>query len=172
MKMSLTFAILSLLGCAAAQAQESLFVADVVRVALEPRGGQSCPDLCAANGRRNADGSTHVCVSNDGGCEKTELHVGRVLAGDMQPGPQVVYTRIGEWGGTHFPVTAASILVHIKPGLVEWAPITVKDGRQLAQVQAFRRGGNVNGVNLRSLAHGEKDLVALDALVELLSRQH
>lgn len=169
--MSLMFVILSMLGCAAVQAQESLFVANVMRVTLEPSGGQYCPDLCATNGRRNADGSTHICVSNDGGCERTELHVGRVLVGDMPPGPQMVATRIGEWGGTHFPVTAAPILVHIKPGLVEWAPVTIKDGRQLAQVQAFRRGGNVNGVDLHSLAHGDKELVALDTLVELISRQ-
>ncbi|HZV63804.1 MAG TPA: hypothetical protein VFG03_02690 [Telluria sp.] len=170
-KQGSSFAVLSLAACAAVQAQESLFVAHVERVTLEPRGGQYCPDLCAANGRRNPDASTYVCFSNDGGCEKTEYVVDRVLFGDMQPGPHTFDTRIGEWGGTHFPVRHASILVHMKPGFVEWAPIRVKDGQELAQVKAFQRGGTVNGVDLRSLVQGDEDTVTLDTLVERVSPQ-
>lgn len=171
MKMLFSCVVLSLAGATAAQAQESLFVAHVERVTLEPRGGKYCTDPCAANGRRNPDGSTYVCISNDGGCEKTEFVVDRVLLGDTQLGSQKFDTRIGEWGGTHFPVTHASILVHMKPGFVEWAPLTVKDGRQVAQVKAFRRGGIVSGVDLRSLVQGDEDTVTLDALVEHLPKQ-
>ena len=40
MKKLLSLALLSLLGCATVHAQESLFVARVERVTLEPRGGQ------------------------------------------------------------------------------------------------------------------------------------
>jgi hypothetical protein len=171
MKMILSCVVLALATSTAAQAQESLFVAHVERVTLEPRGGKYCADLCPANGRRNPDGSTSVCISNDGGCEKTEYVVDRVLLGDMQPGSQTFDTRIGEWGGTHFPVTHASILVHMKPGFVEWAPLTVKDGRQVAQVRAFRRGGIVSGIDLRSLVQGDEDTVTLDTLVEHLRKQ-
>jgi hypothetical protein len=171
MKKLLSCLVLSLAASSAAQAQESLFVAHVERVTLEPRGGQYCADLCAANGRRNPDGSTYACISNDGGCEKTEFVVDRVLIGNVQPGPQTFDTRIGEWGGTHFPVTHAAILVHMKPGFVEWAPLAVKDGRQVAQVKAFQHGGIVSGVDLRSLAQGDQDTVTLDALVEHLPKQ-
>ena len=106
-----------------AQAQESLFVAHVDRITLARKGGPYCPDLCAANGRRNPDGSTVVCVSNDGGCQTTEFVADRVLLGDMPPGPHTLDARIGEWGGTQFPIGYQSILVHVKAGLVEWAPI-------------------------------------------------
>ncbi|WP_156116922.1 hypothetical protein [Massilia sp. 9096] len=159
---------LSWVACTSAKAQESLFVAHVERVTLEPRGGQYCADLCAASGRHNPDGTTYVCISNDGGCDKTEFVVDRVLLGDMQPGPHTFDTRIGEWGGTHFPITHQPILVHMKPGFVEWAPVKVKDGKELAQVKAFRHGGIVSGVDLRSLAQGDEDTVTLDALIEHL----
>ena len=170
MKKLLSLALLSLLGCATVHAQESLFVARVERVTLEPRGGQFCPDRCAANGLRNADGSTRVCIANDGGCEKTEIVVDRVLFGDMQPGPRTIDSRIGEWGGTHFPVTQAPVLVHLKPGVVEWAPVTVKGGQALVQVKKFQHGGTVNGLDLRSLAQAADDGVTLDALADQLSR--
>ena len=176
MKKLFSLAVLSLMSCAAAQAQqfqaqESLFVAKVQRVTLEPRGGQYCPDRCAANGRRNPDGSTQVCIANDGGCEKTEFVVEKVLFGDMLPGPRTVDSRIGEWGGTHFPVTHASILVHLKHGEIEWAPVAVKNGQALVQVKKFQRGGTVNGLDLRSLARADDDGVTLDALAEQLSGQ-
>ena len=169
MKIFCACAVLSLALCATVQAQESVFVAHVERVTFEPRGGQYCPDLCAANGRRNPDGSTHVCVSNDGGCEKTEYVVDRVLYGDMQPGAHTFDTRIGEWGGTHFPVSHAPILVHMKPRFVEWAPISVENGQELAQVKAFKRQVTINGIDLRSLAQGDEDAVTLDTLAKRLS---
>ena len=169
LKWLLSCILLSLATSSAAWAQESLFVAQVERIILEPRGGKYCMDPCAANGRRNPDGSTYVCFSNDGGCESTEFVVERVLFGDVQPGAQTRHTRIGEWGGTQLPVTHAPILVHIKPGLVEWAPLKVKDGNYVAQVKAFRQGGIVNGVDLPALARGNEGTVALDVLVEIFS---
>jgi hypothetical protein len=171
MKISMCWIVLSLATFTAAKAQESLVVARVERVTLEPRGGQYCADLCAANGRRDPDGTTYVCFSNDGGCEKTEFVVDKVLLGDMRPGRHTVDARIGEWGGTHFPITHAPILVHMKPGFVEWAPVTVKDGRERAKVRAFRHGGIVSGVDLRSLVQGDEDSVTIDALIERLSRR-
>lgn len=171
MKMLLSCVVLSLAASTAAQAQESLFVAHVERVTMEPRGGKYCEDPCPTNGHRNPDGSTSFCISNVGGCEKSEYVVDRVLLGDMQTGPHTFENRIGEWGGTSFPVTHAPILVHMKQGIVDWAPVTVKDGRQVAQVKAFRRGGVVSGVDLRSLAHSDEDTVTLDALVEHLPKQ-
>lgn len=169
MKMLLSVAALALMHCAPVQAQESLFVANVERVTLETKGGQYCSDPCPANGRSNADGSVQICISNDGGCEKTEFVVDRVLFGDIHPGPNTFSTRIGEWGGTHFPITHQPILVHMKQGSVEWASIMVKDGQQLAQVKEFKRGGTVNGVNLRSLAQDDEDSVMLETLVEKLT---
>ncbi|WP_156116699.1 hypothetical protein [Massilia sp. 9096] len=168
MKISLLGVVLALATCTVANAQESLFVAHVERVTLEPRGGQYCADPCAANSHRGRDGTAYVCVSNEGGCEKTEFVVDRALLGDMQPGPHSFDTRIGEWGGTHFPITHEPILVHMKPGFVEWAPVTVKDGREVAQVKAFRHGGIVSGVDLRSLADGNEDSVTLNVLIEHL----
>lgn len=171
MKKLLSLALLSLMSYATVQAQESLFVAKVERVTLAPNGGQYCPDRCAENGRRNPDGSTHVCISNDGGCEKTEFVVDRVLFGEMQAGPRTFDSRIGEWGGTHFPVTGASILVHLKPGFVEWAPVTVRDGQQMVQAKKFQRGGTVNGLDLRALAQGDEDGVPLDVVAKHLAGQ-
>jgi hypothetical protein len=162
------WAVLSLAVCAAVHAQESLFVAHVERVTLTPNGGPYCADPCAANGRRNSDGSTRVCISNDGGCQNTELVADRVLLGDMQPGPHAFDARIGEFGGTPFPVTQGQILVHVSAGLVEWAPILDVRGRQRVLVRMFRHGGTVGGVDLRALAQGSEDGVALDDVVDRL----
>jgi hypothetical protein len=153
------------------QAQESLFVAHVERITLTRKGGPYCADLCPANGRRDPDGSVHVCMSNDGGCQKTELVADRVLLGDLQPGPHTFDARVGEWGGTQFPIGYQAILVHVKAGLVEWAPILDMGGKQHVLVQSFRHGGTVGGVDLRALAQGREDGVALDALIEHLPGQ-
>jgi hypothetical protein len=56
----------------------------------------------------------------------------------------------------------------MKPGFVEWAPVTVKDGRQMVQVKAFQRGGVVAGVDLRALAPAGVKGVTLDDLAERL----
>jgi hypothetical protein len=168
---TLPASLLLLSGVLAIPAQESLLVAHVDRITLTRKGGPYCADLCPANGRRNPDGSMHVCISNDGGCQKTELVADRVLLGDMQSGPHTVDARIGEWGGTQFPIGYEAILVHMKSGLVEWAPILDVGGRQHVLVQRFRHGGTVGGVDLRALAQGREEGVALDALVEHLSKQ-
>ena len=83
----------------------------------------------------------------------------------------MVDARIGEWGGTQFPIGYEAILVHMKSGLVEWAPILDVGGRQHVLVQRFRHGGTVGGVDLRVLAQGREEGVALDALVEHLPKQ-
>ena len=173
-KIVLSCLLLSLAACAGAQTQtqgqqEALFVARVERITLAPRGGMACPELCPSTFRPNADGSTHVCVSNDGGCQKTEVQVERVLLGTQQPGPYTFDARIGEWSDVHFPVTHAPILVHVRPGLVEWAPVTTsKDGRQLVRLKAFRFGV-VAGVDLNTLARNGEEGVALDAVAERLA---
>jgi hypothetical protein len=110
-------------------------------------------------------------MSNDGGCQKTELVADRVLLGDLQPGPHTFDARVGEWGGTQFPIGYQAILVHVKAGLVEWAPILDMGGKQHVLVQSFRHGGTVGGVDLRALAQGREDGVALDALIEHLPGQ-
>lgn len=149
--------------------QEALFVARVERVTLAPRGGMACPELCPSTFTRNDDGSTEVCIANDGGCQKTEVQVERVLLGTVQPGPYTFEGRIGEWSGSaHFPVTHAPILVHVRPGLVEWAPVTGKDGQQQVRLKAFRFGV-VAGVDLGALARDESDAVPLDAVAQHLA---
>lgn len=153
----------------AAHAQELLFIATVQRVTLEPRGGQYCPDLCDGKGRLNSDGSSQVCFSNDGGCDHTEYVVNKVLLGEIQLGTHKFDTRIGEWGGTHFPVSNQPILVHMKPDWIEWVPIVHKDGRQRAKVKAFRYGILEGGIDLRALARDDEDSVPLETLVERMS---
>lgn len=152
------------------QAQDALFVAQVENIVLEPRGGQYCPDLCASNGRRNADGSTSICMSNDGGCETTELVIERVLQGDMQRGPQQLKARIGEWGGTRFPLMHRPILVHLQGNAVHWTPIDVKDGRQWINLRSLRLSPFIGSLDLRLLAQ-EDGRVALETLSEHLARQ-
>jgi hypothetical protein len=149
--------------------QEALFVARVERISLAPRGGMACPELCPSKFTRNEDGSTEVCISNDGGCQKTEVQVERVLLGTVQPGPYTFDGRIGEWSGSaHFPVTHTPILVHVRPGLVEWAPVTSQDGQQQVRLKAFRFGV-VAGVDLGALARDEGDAVPLDAVAQRLA---
>jgi hypothetical protein len=149
--------------------QEALFVARVERISLAPRGGMACPELCPSKFTRNDDGSTEVCIANDGGCQKTEVQVERVLLGTVQPGPYTFDGRIGEWSGSaHFPVTHTPILVHVRPGLVEWAPVTGQDGRQQVRLKAFRFGV-VAGVDLGALARDEGDAVPLDAVAQRLA---
>lgn len=148
--------------------QEALFVARVERITLAPRGGMACPELCSSTFTRNADGSTEVCIANDGGCQKTEVQVERVLLGTVRPGPYTFDGRIGEWGGSHFPVTHMPILVHVRPGLLEWAPVIDKEGQQSVRLKAFRFGV-VAGVDLGALARDESDAVALDAVAQRLA---
>ncbi|WP_036173143.1 hypothetical protein [Massilia sp. 9096] len=149
--------------------QEALFVARVERISLAPRGGMACPELCPSKFTRNEDGSTEVCIADDGGCQKTEVQVERVLLGTVQPGPYSFDGRIGEWSGSaHFPVTHTPILVHVRPGLVEWAPVTSKDGQQQVRLKAFRFGV-VAGVDLGALARDEGDAVTLDAVAQRLA---
>ncbi len=152
-----------------AQAQESLFIAKVERITLEPRGGQYCPDLCAENGSRMPDGGTRVCFSNDGGCEHIDYVVSKVLFGNTPLGSNKLDTRIGEWGGTHLPLSNQPILVHMKPGFTEWVSIVVKDGQQRAQVAAFRHGILDSGIDLRTLVKDGEDSVPLDSLLERLT---
>lgn len=166
----LTFCVLACgVVFSAAKAQESLFIARVERITLEPRGGQYCPDLCAENGRRNPDGSTYVCISNDGGCDRTEYSVSKVLVGDIPVGPNKLNSRIGEWGGTHFPISNQPILVHMKPGFIEWVAVVEKNGRHLAKVKAFRHGILDSGVDLRKLAQDGDDGVPVETLIERFS---
>jgi hypothetical protein len=175
MKLVLSSMVLSCAACAMAQTQaqsqaqqEALFVARVERVTLAPRGGIACPELCPSKFSRNEDGSTEVCIANDSGCQKTEVQVERVLLGTVQPGPYTFDGRIGEWSGAHFPVTHTPILVHVRPGLVEWAPVTSKDGQQLVRLKAFRFGV-VAGVDLGALARDASDAVTLDRVAQRLA---
>ncbi len=157
--------------CTAALAEDALFVAHVENILLEPRGGQYCPDICAGNGRRNADGSTYICMSNDGGCETTELVIERVLQGDMQLGPQQLKARIGEWGGMRFPLKHEPILVHLQRDAVHWIPIEVKEGRQWIRIQSLRLSPYFGSLDLHTLAQEREGYVALDALAEQLQRK-
>jgi hypothetical protein len=157
-----------LILCIDACAQDALFVAHVKNITLEPRGGQYRPDLCADNGRRNTDGSTYICMSNDGGCETTELVTERVLQGDMQLGPQQLKARIGEWGGTRFPLMHKPILVHLHGNAVHWIPIDVNDGRQWVSLRSLRLGPYIGSLDLRTLPQEREGYVALDAISEQL----
>lgn len=157
--------------CTAGLAQDALFVAHVENILLEPRGGQYCPDLCAGNGRRNADGSTYICMSNDGGCETTELVTERVLQGTMQLGPQQLKARIGEWGGTRFPLMHGPILAHLQGNAVHWIPIDVKDGRQWIRLHSSRLSPYIGSLDLRTLPQERDGYVALDAIAEQLQRK-
>lgn len=153
------------------QAQDALFVAHVENILLEPRGGQYCPDLCAGNGRRNADGSTYICMANDGGCETTELVTERVLQGDMQLGHQRLKARIGEWGGTRLPLMRGPILVHLQRDAVHWLPIDVKDGRQWISMQSLRLSPYFGSLDLHTLPQERDGYIALDAIAEQLQRK-
>lgn len=164
-------AVLSFAACAAAQAQESLFIAHLERMTLAPNDSQFCPPLCPASGTRKPDGSALVCISNDGGCQKTEVQVDRVLLGDTRPGLQTFETRLGESGKPDFPLMHQPILVHLMPGRTEWAQIWPKDGRAYVKIAAFHRA-TVAGIDLASLPQEEKGYVALDTLVTRLRAGH
>lgn len=167
MKTLLACAVLSFAACAAARAQESLFIAHVERITLAPNDSRFCPPLCPASGTRKPDGSTFVCVSNDGGCQKTEVQVERVLLGDTRPGLQTFETRLGEWGKPDFPLMHQPILVHLAPGRTEWAQIWPKDGREYVKIAAFHHA-TVGGIDLAALPQAEKGYVALDTLLTSL----
>lgn len=160
-----------LILCIDTRAQDALFVAHVENIVLEPRGGQYCPDLCAGNGRRNADGSTYICMSNDGGCETTELVTERVLQGDMRLGPRQFKARIGEWGGTRFPLKHEPILVHLQRDAVHWIPIEVKEGRQWISMRSLRLSPYFGSLEFHTLPQEREGYIALDAISEQLQRK-
>ncbi len=162
MRRALLFA-LALPGVAA-HAEEALLVGRVERITLQPAGTQECPPSCPPQQPAGADGSTRVCVSNAGGCQRTAFQVERMLLGAGQPGLRDFSSRIGEWGRQDFPLIHAPLLVHVVDGRVRWSEIVERDG-QAWFAAAPLKGDVIGGVPVASLDADAGGLVPLARLV-------
>ena len=167
MKRWLSCIALSLVACTVARAQESLFVARLERLTLAPNGGPYCPPVCPPP-TAGADGARTVCMSNDGGCQRTDVRVERVLLGDVQLGPQTFDARLGEWGKPDFPLVHAPLLVHVTPAWTDVAPLrTGPDGRAYVTIAALRHG-TIGGIDVKAEPRNADGEVPLDVLAARL----
>lgn len=151
-----------LLGaCSIASAQDVLLTGHVQRVILQPSGAADCPPPCPVVASVRPDGTTTICVSNQGGCETMEVKVDHVYRGEAGGQTRQFKSRIGEWG-PRVPVTGQQIVVSEEGGKVFWSHATKRDGRIFIDPKRLRSVGGVP----TSVTH-DGELVALD---EVLAR--
>lgn len=161
------FVAASLFGAAIpVLAGESLLIGRVESILMLPTETPECPSLCPPSAP-NAQGLTRVCISNDGGCQRTSFQVERVLLGDESVGPKAFSQRTGEWGQLVFPVRHDPILVYVKDNRVHWAALHERDGKLYFEPDAFAKDV-IAGVAVSALAADDRGLVPLERLSERL----
>lgn len=158
---------LAALGAAAsASAGEQLFAGQVQKIVLRPSGVNGCPPPCP-EAQPDEHGITRVCVSNQGGCQSTDIPVQQVFLGDARPGSTItVESRTGEWGGTTFPSGPAPVLVSLDERSHRWAELATRDGKLFFKAARLPQLG---GIDPRALPADADGMVSLD---QLLARIH
>lgn len=159
----LFFLFASVMAAGAAVAGESLLVGRVERIVVLPKDVPECPSLCPP-AVPDARGMTRVCISNDGGCQRTTFEVERVLLGDETAGTKEFSNRTGEFGKLIFPVQRQAILVHVDGERVRWSALFEREGKLYFDIAAF--GSDViAGVPVASLEADDRGQAPLDQLV-------
>ena len=114
-----------------AHASEQLFTGSVQRQIVASSGTPDCALPCPAQQPPDANGVTHVCISNAGGCQVVELKVLHDYLGTSTESVEKFSSRTGEWGKLNFPDSAAPLLVHAVDGVAHWTALTIRDGVDL-----------------------------------------
>lgn len=153
--------------CCLSQAQEFLVSGRVERISLLPSGTTECPVQCPATGTLQLDGTTHVCISNDCGCQVTDIKVDQVFLGNGPGEVLHVKSRLGEWCRPTFPNSSGQLLVQMKNGTARWSRIDNRDGVRLFDAKSFDAIGKVS---VASLKH-ENGQVQLEDLLRNLAEQ-
>ena len=122
----LTSAVFAIAGYAGAT--ELLFSGIVQRQTMVASGTPDCARPCPASPGPDADGITHVCISNAGGCQVAEITVLHDYLGTSGHATERFKTRTGEFGGLNFPDTTTTILVHAVDGDARWTMLASQDG--------------------------------------------
>jgi hypothetical protein len=160
MKRALTAALV--LGiCSLATAQDVLLAGHVQRVILQPAGTENCPKLCPVMSTKHPDGTTTICISNQGGCETMDVKVDQVYAGQAD-GVRQFKERVGEFG-PHFATTSEQVIVSQERNVVHVAAIFEQDGKQFIDP---KRLWKFNG--LAASSPGDETFVDLDVVLARL----
>ena len=133
--------LLAAFAALSAHASEQLFTGTVQRQIVTPSGTPDCALPCPAQQPPDANGVTHVCISNMGGCQVVELKVLHDYLGTSSEPVEQFSSRTGEWGQLHFPDSTTPVLVHAVDGVAQWMPLTTRDGVDVIDPKdsAFRR---------------------------------
>jgi hypothetical protein len=142
-------------------AGELLLAGRVESILLLPSGSEHCPRLSGS--ASNADGTQHVSISNDGGCQQASIRVSRTLLGKPQQQTITIVTRLGEWSQPSLPLQANDILIYADADAVRWSALEQKNGATFFEAQPFT---SVGGVKIASLPHDGDGLVPLASLVD------
>lgn len=134
-------------------AADMLFSGAVQHQVVTPSGTPDCAPPCPANNVSNADGTTHVCISNAGGCQLAEIMVLHDFLGHDDGALKRIGSRTGEWGKLHFPDSTAPVLVYVHDDSSLWTPIHVRDGVESVDAAFLKR---LKGLDLADL-HPDAD---------------
>jgi len=118
-------------------AEEQLIIGRVSSIILKPSGSESCPDLNAS--KTNADGITVLTISNDCGCEETNIQIEKTLLGQQTASNMQLQNRTSEWCRPRFPVSQSDLLIHIDGNTTSWSIVTNKDKKHLFNVKNLRK---------------------------------
>jgi hypothetical protein len=139
----------------------------VERISLLPSGTNECPARCPATATPQLDGTTLICISNDCGCQVTDIRVDQVLLGNGPGEVLQVKSRLGEWCKPTFPNSTGLLLVQMKNGTAHWSKIDTRDGVRLFDAKSFDAIGKVTVASLKH-ANGQ---VLLEDLLRNLAEQ-
>lgn len=151
---------------ALAQSAEVLVAGRVDKIALLPSGSNACPALCPQMATPLPNGGTHVCLSNDCGCQVTDIKVDKVLLGNDPGAVLQVTSRLGEWCKPTFPVSSSPLLVHMRDGTAHWSLLETQQAARRFDAKPFDTIGKVRVDSLPQ--DGGK--VRLDELIERLAK--
>lgn len=152
--------------CALAQSAEVLVAGRVDKIALLPSGTDACPRVCPQIATPLPNGGTHVCISNDCGCQVTDIKVDQLLLGTDPGAVLQVTSRLGEWCKPTFPISDSPLLVHLRNGTARWSLLDTQQAARRFDAKPF---DTIGKVRVDTLTH-DGGKVRLDELIDKLAQ--
>ncbi|MFZ6863227.1 hypothetical protein ACO0K7_11405 [Undibacterium sp. Ji67W] len=145
-------------------AEEQLIIGRVTSITLQPPGSESCPDLNAS--KTNVDGTTVLTISNDCGCEVTNIQIEKTLLGSQTASNIQLQNRTSEWCRPRLPISQSDLLIHIDGNMTNWSIMTNKDKKSLFNVKKFTK---IGGVAVKDLTLNADQQASIEELIEKIN---